>query len=159
MKGAAAMKDPKFKMSLLMSITLGFFMSLTGLLSSMQFTLPAFLSNLVISFIIGMIVGAFVDMRKITDSFEKRYNIPPHTMKARAFDALLSDLIYTPIMTVCMVTMAYFQAVKHGTRLFYPAMLLKSLVISLIVGYLLIFIFMPLFVKIVFKGKINKPRE
>ena len=146
------MKNPHFKMSLLMSITLSFFLSLTGLLSSMQFTFPAFFSNFVISLIISMMIGIFVDMKKITDSFEKKCNIPPRTMKARVFDTFLSDLIYTPIMTVCMVTMAYVQATKHGARLFYPAMLFKSLVISMIVGYLLIFIFTPLFVKIVFKG-------
>ena len=152
-----SVKDPNVKMSLLMGVTLSFFLSLAGLLSARQFTLPAFVSNYVISFVISMIIGFFVPMKKVTDSLGKKFNIPPRTMKARLFDSLISDIIYTPIITVCMVTMAYHQAVKHGARLFYPAMLGKSLIISMIVGYLLIFIFMPLFVKIVYKNAGKKP--
>ena len=146
------MKSPHIKMGLLMGITLSFFMSLTGLLGAMQFTLPAFISNFIISFVISMIVGLFVNMKKISESFEKRYNIPPRTMKARLFESFISDLIYTPIMTVSMVTLAYFQTVKHGAKIFYPVMLFRSLIVSLIAGYLLIFIFQPLFLKIALKN-------
>ena len=150
------MKDPNKKMSLYMGVTLSFFLSLTGLLGARQFTLPAFISNYIISFVISMIIGFFVPMKKVTDSLGAKFNIPPRTMKARVFDSLVSDIIYTPIITLCMVTMAYFQATKHGARLFFPAMLGKSLVISMIVGFLLIFVFMPLFLKIALK---NVPKE
>ena len=50
--------------------------------------------------------------------------------------------------TVIMVVIAYKQATAHGAQIPFVPMLLKSLIISLIVGYVLIFILMPFFLKL-----------
>ena len=52
-----------------------------------------------------------------------------------------------------MVTLAYIGATRQGAQISYLPMLLKSLVLTLIVGYVLIFIFMPIYVKMCFKSE------
>lgn len=145
------MRKIGIQMSLLMGTALSFFLSLTGLLSAGQFTLPAFCINFAVSFVISMIIGLLVPMKKVTDRLDDRLGIRPRTLAARCLDALVSDLIYTPIITFCMVTLAWRNAVSHGAQIPYVPMLLRSMLISLCVGYVLIWIFMPLFMKLIIK--------
>ena len=72
-------------------------------------------------------------------------------MKTRLFESLISDLIYTPIITLIMITLAHHNATSHGAQIPYVPMLLKGMLLSLAVGYVLIFLFMPLFMKLVMK--------
>lgn len=146
------MKKMGIQMGLLMGVTLSFFLSLTGLLSAGQFKIPAFITSFLISFVISMVIGLIVPMKKVGDAAVAKAGLQPRTLKARLLESLISDLIYTPIITFCMVFMAYRQATSHGAKIPFPAMLIKSEVISLIVGYVLIFIFQPLFLKIVMKN-------
>ena len=142
------MKKVSIEMSLLMGVTLSLLLSLTGTLSSGHFTIPDFLLSFVVSFIISLIIGFLVPMNKVSAALERKFGIKPHTLGARFFDALVSNIIYTPVISLCMVTMAYF---KDHPPVPYAAMLIKSLIITFIVGYKLIFIFMPLYMKLVFK--------
>lgn len=139
------------EMSLLMGVTLSFFLSLTGVLSSGQFTLPGFLINFLISFVISLIIGFLVPMKKVNDSLGAKLGLAPHTLKTRLFESLISDLIYTPVITLVMITLAHYNATSHGARIPYVPMLLRGMLLSLAVGYVLIFIFMPLFMKLVMK--------
>lgn len=145
------MKKIGIEMSLLMGVTLSFFLSLTGILSSGKFTVPGFLISFVVSLIISLIIGFLVPMKKVNDSLDARLGLKPHTLKTRLFESLISDLIYTPIITLIMITMAYRNASANGAPVQYVPMLIGGLVLSLIVGYVLIFIFMPLFMKLVMK--------
>ena len=74
-------------------------------------------------------------------------------------ETLVSDLIYTPIITVIMSTVAYFMATSNGAQIPYVPMLLKSLLVCFLVGYVLIFIFAPLFMRLgVGKRAAGKPQ-
>ena len=150
-----AMKKMGLLMSLFMGVTLSLCLSLTGLLSAGQFTVPALLVNFLISFVISMVIGFLVPMKKVGDSAVRGAKLRPGSWGARFLESLISDLIYTPIITIAMVTIAYFNVMSHipedvqGPP--YVPMLLKSLLISMVVGYVLIFIFMPLFMKLSMK--------
>ena len=145
------MKKMGIQMSLLMGVTLSFFLSLTGLISAKQFSIPALLINFAISFVISMIIGLLIPMKKVGDAAVAKAGFEPRSMKARLLETLISDSIYTPIITFCMVFMAYKQATSHGAKIPFPPMLIKSEIISLIVGFVLIFIFQPMFLKLVMK--------
>ncbi|MBR1555225.1 MAG: hypothetical protein IJ644_07530 [Oscillospiraceae bacterium] len=146
------MKKIGRQMSILMGISMSFCLSLTGLLSSGHFTIPSFLVNFVISTIISLIIGFFVPMKKVGDAAVEKAGLTPHTMKARLLESLISDLIYTPALTLCMTLMAYHSAVSHGQPMPpYILMFLKSLALSMVVGYILIFFLMPAFLKLLMK--------
>ncbi len=145
------MKKIMIQMNILMGVTLSFFLSLTGSLRAERFSLPGFLISFLLSVAISMVIGLLVPVKPLTDRLEAKCGIRPRTPGARFFDALISDLVYTPVVTVAMTLFAYRQATAHGASVPFVPMLLSSLLISLVVGYVLIFICMPLFLKLVFK--------
>ena len=67
-------------------------------------------------------------------------------------ETLLSDLIYTPVITLVMVAFAHKMATRGGAQIPFLPMFLRSLVISLLVGYVLIFILMPVFLRMLTKN-------
>lgn len=147
-------KKINLQMGLLMSVTLSLCLSATGLLSAGQFTVPALLMNFAVSFVISMVISVLIPMNKVNAAADRKLGLAPGSLKTRFFESLLSDIIYTPILTVAMVTIAYFNVKAHAPADKVPpyaGMLIKSLVISLLVGYVLIFIFMPIFLKFVLK--------
>lgn len=145
------MKKIMTQMNLLMGVTLSFCLSLVGNLRAEKFSVVGFLISFVISVIISMIIGFCVPVKPLTDKLEAKCGIRPRSTGAKFFDALISDLIYTPIITIVMTIFAYKQATSHGAEIPFVPMLISSLLISLVVGYILIFICMPLFLKLVFK--------
>jgi len=148
------MKKISMEMSVLMGVTLSFFLSLAGNLSSGHFTLIGFLSSFIVSLIISLIIGFLVPLKKITDSLVEKLHLEPYKLGKHLFEAFISDLIYTPVITLCMVTLAYMMTARHAPAGQVPpfgAMLGKSMILSMAVGYLLIFIFTPLYMKLVFK--------
>ncbi|MBR0483541.1 MAG: hypothetical protein IJJ69_02040 [Oscillospiraceae bacterium] len=146
------MKKINMQMSILMGVSMSFCLSLTGILSSGHFTIPAFLESFVISTIISLIIGFLVPMKKVGDTAVEKAGLTPRTLKARLLESLISDLIYTPVLTLCMTAMAYHSAVSHGQPMPpYIRMFLGSLALSMAVGYVLIFFLMPLYLKLVMK--------
>lgn len=145
------MKKISREMSVLMGVTLSFCLSLTGNLSSGHFTFIGFLSSFIVSLIISLIIGFLVPMKKVTDSLVAKLHLEPYPLGRHLFEAFISDLIYTPIITLCMVSLAYMMATRQGAQMPYGPMLGKSMILSMAVGYLLIFFFMPLYMKIVLK--------
>ena len=149
-----SMRKISREMSIYMSFIMSFFLSLTGTLTSGHFTVPAFISSFLISTVISLIIGLLVPMGRIGQNVDRKMHLQPGSMKARCMESLISDLIYTPIMTLCMVTFAYFMAKKqssgHADIPFVP-MFLKSFAICMVVGYVLIFIFQPLLLKMLMK--------
>ena len=140
------MKKMGIQMSLMMGVTLSFCLSLTGLVSAGQFSVPALIINFLISFV--KLLKLKEDM--MGKEFSQEEKIQPVVPLEDGLESLLSDLIYTPIITICMILMARQKIPSDKLPPFVP-MLIKSLVISLIVGYVLIFIFQPLFMKILMK--------
>ena len=104
------MKKIGKEMSIYMSIAMSLFLSLTGTLTSGHFTIPGFIISFLISTVISMIIGLIVPMGKVNNSVERKLGLEQGSMKARCIDSLISDLIYTPIMTLCMVSFAYMMA-------------------------------------------------
>jgi hypothetical protein len=90
-------------------------------------------------------------MKPLTDKLGAKAGLEDGTLRKRLFDSLISDLIYTPIMTFIMVRMAYTQEVKQGYSGDFGTMFIPSLFLSLVIGYILIFFLMPLFLKLVMK--------
>ena len=153
------MKKAGQKMSLMMGLSMSFILSMTGLLSSGQFTLRSFLMNFILSFAVSMILGIFIPMRKISDSLVGRFGLQRGTLKTRLFETLVSDLMYTPVMTFVMVFLAWSNATSHGAKIPFLPMILRSEIVSLIVAYFLIFLLTPVFMKIAFGSAVPGRKE
>ena len=142
------MKKIGRQMSLLMGVTLSFCLTLFNMLRSGQFTVPGFLISFLVATVISLVIGFLVPMKKVGDAAVEKLGLQPRTLKARLIETLISDLIYTPIITVVMI----FMARSHmDTKPPLAPMLIGSLVISLLVGFVLIFFLMPLYLKLVMK--------
>ncbi|MBO4218072.1 MAG: hypothetical protein J5887_01000 [Erysipelotrichaceae bacterium] len=146
------MKKAGLKMSVLMGAAMSTVLSLVGMLSSGKFTLKGYLLNVLISFFISFLLGLIVPIRKLSDRLTGRLNLPPGSVKARLAEALVSDAVYTPLMTTVMVYLAYRQAVAHGARISFLPMWLPSMGISLLVAFVLAYALSPLMMKIAFRG-------
>jgi hypothetical protein len=134
-----------------MGVTLSFVLSLVGTLSSGNFTLPGFLLSFGVSLGISLMIGYVVPIKLITDACTRRLGLNPRAFGTRLFEALVSNLIFTPVMTLTMVTLAYRQATAHGAQLAYGPMLLRSLLLSFVVAYAVILIVTPLFIGFLMK--------
>ena len=146
------MKKIGREISILMGLTLSFFMSLTGNLASGKFSFIGFILGFVIGFIISLVIGFAVPIRKVNMAVDKKLGLRPGSRSAHAVESLVSDFIYTPIITLAMITLAYKNAKSHGAKdLHFLPMFAKSLLLSLVVGYVLVFVFVPLIMKFVFK--------
>ena len=139
------------EMNILMSVSMSLCLSLTGLLSSGQFTISGFFESFLISLVISFLLGIFISIPRIHEAVEKKFGLKRDSLSTRAIESLLSDLIYTPLMSVIMITLAWITARTHGANPPLLMMLLKGLGLSLITAYLLIFLFEPLFLKVVLK--------
>ena len=173
-------KDQK-KIGMLMSVYMGFvmsiFMTVTGVCVGMlpnvlkhrippQAMISSLISGFFISFAISMMIGFVVPMKTITDSATK--NMKPG-MGKRCFETLISDAIYTPVISLVMVAFAYMSNNKNGEGgPTYLMMLIPSLIACFIVGYIIIFLVQPAILKHLMKrfgkgegpkgpGPINKP--
>lgn len=161
--------DPKIMrkvgmtVSILMGVTMSFFLSLIGTLTSGHFTVPAWLISFLISTLISLIIGFIVPMKKVTSGASGILKLKEGSFAARCVESLVSDIIYTPLMTFIMVFYAYRSAISHGA----PAqsmnlgrMFLGSVGTCFAAGFVLIFIFMPVYLKQAFKSAgIVKPSD
>ena len=150
------MKKINLFMGIYMGLVMSVFMTITGVCTGMlpnvlkgnvppQAMIGSLISGFLISFVISMLIGFVVPMHKVTEAATK--NMKPGLGK-RCIETLLSDLIYTPVISVVMVAFAYMSNQKKGIAgPPYIAMLIPSLIACFIVGYVLIFIFQPLFFK------------
>ena len=150
-----AMKTIGIKMSILMGLTLSFFLSLIGTLfgtlrAGRPFPPVGWLISFFISLAVSLIIGFAVPMGRISRSVDQKFG--QHTLKAELMNALISDLIYTPVITLLMVFLNYRQAHAQGSQAPFIAMFLPSLALCLVVGFLLIFVFQPIFLKQLMKG-------
>ena len=158
------MKKIGLFMSLLMGVTLSLCLSLIGTLSSGNFTVPAFLISFAVSLAISLVIGFLVPMQKVSGAAVRKAGLKEHSLSARCLESLVSDLIYTPIITVVMILLAYKQATSHGADLKLAPMMIRSLLINLVIGFALIFIFMPVYLKMLLKkfapqGRGGRPPE
>ena len=146
------MKKISRQMSVLMGLTLSFFMSLAGNLASGKFTVIGFILSFIVSFIISVLIGLFVPMRRVNDAVDRKLGLAPGKLSTHAVESLVSDFIYTPLITLAMIAMAYKNAVSHGAKgLKFGPMFGKALLLSLVIGFILVFFFMPIYMKLLLK--------
>ena len=144
------MKRINRRISILMGVTLSLCLSLVAhLFLADKFTFLGFLLSFAVSLTISLIIGLIIPMKKVNDAVDRSLHLRPFSIQARLVESLVSDLIYTPVMTVIMTTISYFIAKNNGAEIPYVPMLLKSLLVCFLVGYVLIFIFQPLFMTLV----------
>lgn len=99
------MKKIGLIMSVCMGLIMSFSLSLTGNLMSGRFAVPTFLLSFVCSFSLSLLIGLCIPMKPLCDKVCRKFNAPPQTIKARILSALVSSLIYTPLLTTVMVFM------------------------------------------------------
>ena len=145
------MKKVGLQMSILMGVALSFGLSLAGNLISGHFTVPGFLISFVVSLIISLVIGFFIPMPKLEEAVCQKLQIVQRSLKGSAVTAVISDLIYTPVITLAATALAYPKMVKAGGSVSFGGMFLGSLLPSLLIGYVLIFLLKPLFLKLVLK--------
>jgi hypothetical protein len=145
------MKKIGIQMNILMGVTLSFCLSLIGTLSSGHFTVPGFIISFIASSILSIIIGLLVPMKKVEDKLVSSCKLEARSLPARLLSAFVSDLIYTPLLTLSMVFLAYKQATSHGEKMPFVPVFVKSLIISLIAAYIIIFIVTPIFLNFVMK--------
>ncbi len=135
-------------MSIKMGLAMSFCMSLIGTGTSGHFTIPGFLISFFASLILCMIIGFVIPMGRVSQAACRAARLRPGSLPARCMEALVSDLIYTPIMSLAMVTIAYNMAMKQSggkAQLNFWGMFVPSLIITLIAGFVIIFIIQPIF--------------
>ncbi|MDO4864739.1 MAG: hypothetical protein Q4A05_11270, partial [Ruminococcus sp.] len=148
------MKTVGILMSVFMGVTLSFCLSLLGNLRAEGGFKPIiFIVSFAVSALISLIIGFIVPMRRISTAITK--NMKPRSIGAKLVDALVSDLIYTPVITLAMIILVRFMANKmSGGQAELPpfiVMFLGSLVLSLVVAFIIILIVTPLFMMLSFK--------
>lgn len=138
--------------SVCMGITLSFFLSLSGVLLSGHFTPAAWLISFVISALISLVIGFCVPMKPLLDKITGK--MKPLAISTKCLEALVSDLIYTPVITLAMVAFAWMGIKRNAPPAALPPflpMFLHSLAAEMVIGFVLILIFMPLFMALVLR--------
>ena len=146
----AKMKEIGRKMSIRMGILMSFSLSLIGTLTSGHFSVPGFLISFVLSTVVSLIIGFLVPIGLINMKIAKKHNLEPGKIKTRCVEALVSDLVYTPVMTLVMTILAYTMAMKQSggmAQISFLPMFLRSLLICFVAGFILILVFMPIFLR------------
>lgn len=135
------------QISVYMGITMSFFLSLIENILSGHFELTLFLVTFAMSTTLSLIIGLAVPMGLINSTVTEK--LGSGTIVSRCVSALISDLIYTPVLTLAMVSVVRImlprEAVENLPPL--PKMFIGSLIPAMIVGFILVLIFMPLFQK------------
>ena len=139
------------QMSICMGIMMSSSLTFIGLLGAGNLSFPSFILNFVISFTVISVVGRFFDAGKISLDILQKHDIDPHSMKGRIMQALITDLIYSPIMTFIMTLIGYFMATRQGVQISYFPMFFKALITSVIAAFFLCLIFTPIFEKLIMK--------
>ena len=157
------MKKAGRDISIKMAFTMSLVMSLIGNLSSGHFTVPGFLISFILSFLISLAIGLLIPMGKVSGAACKAVNLKRGSIGARLMESFVSNLIYTPLMTLVMVFFAYTMAMRQSggmAQLNFWGMFLHSLIICFVAGYVVIFIVQPVFMRLaMIKYGIGKPES
>ena len=83
-------KKAEIRMGLMMGAAMSVTLSLIGMLSSGQFTIPGFLLNVAISFVISFVLGLIVPVKRISNSLIEKLGLKRGSLGARLADTLVS---------------------------------------------------------------------
>lgn len=143
-------------MSILMGITLSVCLSLIGNLTGDEGFKPMmFLVSLGASTVISLIIGFAVPMRRVESGVNSALKLNERSLPAKLVSAFISDLIYTPVITLAMIALVRKMVMKasggHAQLPPFAVMYLKSLIISFIAAYFIILIVTPIYLKLSMK--------
>ena len=144
------------KMNILMGVSMSFILSLVGTVTGGHFSAVSWGVSFMISLVISLVIGFVVPIKKVGDMACKKCKVVPESMKGSLISGFISDLIYTPLITVIMVIVMLKNAAKHAPAGAVPPVarvLPGSLVVCFAVGYIVIIIIQPLFLKMLMKKK------
>lgn len=137
-------------MSLLMGFTMSLILSLVGTLVGGHFTVQSWLLSFGISFVISLIIGFVIPMKPLCDAITGKLRRNKKNFLANLIDSLIANTLYTPLMSATMVWMAWCHIpLEHRPP--FMALYAPSLAVTFIVGWIVIFVVQPLFLKALFK--------
>lgn len=149
------MKKMMIGMTFLMGFTMSICLSLLGTLTSGHFSVPSFLISFGISFALSLMIGFSVPVKPLGDKICEKWKVNPRSFKGTAVSALVSDLIYSPFITIVMEVVMLKNAAEHAPEGAVPPIgkvLPGSLLLCLAVAYVVIMITQPLFVRLLMRG-------
>lgn len=157
---AAQMRKVGIKMNLLMGFWMSLVLSYIGTRLGGHPSLKAHLVSFGISFLISLIIGFSVPVKRLGDSACNLLKVNPFSFRGNLVTSFVSNLIYTPAITIIMVgimiTAARKAMLAAGITQGLPDMrsaIIHSLGICLIVGYVTICIFQPFLLNLVMPKK------
>lgn len=159
------MKKIGIQMNIFMGLFMSIILSIVGTTfgqatSAAGIQFPGIIIGIVVSFIasfaISLIIGFIVPMKKVGDGVCNLFKTSSNAILGKVVSALASDLIYTPVITFAMVAIARFMAGKQNPEALahmppYIIMVLPSLALTLVVGWVVIFIIQPILMKRILK--------
>lgn len=145
------MRKIQREMAVYMGITLSFCLSLFGNATSGNFSPVGWILNFILSSVISLIIGWFVPMKTVSDKITNKIGIKEGTALKRVTDSFISDIIYTPVITLAMIILAYKQTTAHGGHMPFVPVFIKALIESLVLGLIIIHLLTPVFLKYVLK--------
>ena len=153
MNGTNSMKRVGLVISIFMCATLSLCLPMIGVISSLiqsgKFQLGMYLLNFIISFLISFLISMFLPTARINMALERKFGLKCHQLKTRILEAAISDLIYTPLLSVSMSSLAWYNIKELvGNAPPYLPMVISSLLISLAVAFIIIFIALPLYMRL-----------
>ncbi|MCQ2082326.1 MAG: hypothetical protein MJZ11_11775 [Lachnospiraceae bacterium] len=144
------------KMSILMGVSMSLILSLVGTLMGGHFTIPSWLISFGVSLVISLVIGFLIPMKKVGDWFCNKCKTNPNSPKGSLLAAFVSDIIYTPVITISMVVLMLNLAKKNapeGAEVPTVGQVLPgSLIVCFLVGYVVIAILTPVFLKMLMKN-------
>ncbi len=141
------------QMNIYMGVTLSLCLSLAGTLTSGHFTVSGLIIGFVVGTVISIALGYLIPIKKITDTVCEKMEVEENTGAGRCISALVSDVLFTPIITLVMVILAYVNTVSHGGSMPFVPAFIKSFVVCFAVGYAVIFLVTPLFLRLAIRNK------
>ncbi len=145
-------KKAGMQISIYMGVTMSFFLSLLGNLLSGHFTLILFLVTFAASTTVCYIIALLIPLGLLTEAATKK--LKQDGFPANCLASLISDIIYTPLLTLIMIVLVRMMLPAEARSYLPPfiKMYIGSLIPSFIAGFFLVLVFMPLFRKMVLKN-------
>ena len=153
------MRKIGLQMSVLMGVSLSFCLSLSGNALSGHFTMKGFVISFAASTALSLLIGFAVPVKPLSDRICDALSLRPRSIPRSIAESLVSDFLYTPLITLLMVFLAWKSASVHGAQIPFAPMFLHSLVTSMIIGFVLILMLMPVFLRIVLKMNGIHPQD
>ncbi len=147
------MEENAKQMSLLMGFSMSLVLTFIGMAGAGKLSMPGFLFSFIVSFLISLLVAKIIPAKKISAEWTRKLQLTPGSFKARLLDALVTDLSYSPLMTLVMILIAYCQSAFHGAAFPFVPVLLKSELISFSIAFVLGFALPPFYMKLLMKKK------